>query len=228
MLDILNALVLGAVIAVDIMVLCGLADMSWRARRWASALLVLWASLIVAGAAFGRFTPGSPGLVIPPPAIFAGAIIVLSVIWFASPAFRRALVSIPMYALIGVHALRVLGIFFVLMYAAHRLPFPFAPFAGWGDIITGVDAIPLAIFAARGIVNKPLVTFWNAFGALDLFTALTLGAVTPGMEQITHLPSVLIPGFLVPLYLLSHLTIATQLRMRSKERARSLQVAVGM
>jgi hypothetical protein len=46
--------------------------------------------------------------------------------------FRR----VPLWLLVGVHTVRLLGITFVIFYAANRLPAPFAPVAGWGDILS--------------------------------------------------------------------------------------------
>jgi hypothetical protein len=43
---------------------------------------------------------------------------------------RSALLEIPVALLIGVNVVRILGVFFVLLRAAGRLPAPFAPIAG--------------------------------------------------------------------------------------------------
>jgi hypothetical protein len=223
MLDLINALVLGAALAILVTVLTTQADVSWNARRWAIAGILVWIALIVAGAATGRFTPGTPGIVIQPPAIFAAAAMMLLSGWIFWPQFRRAMLSIPLQTLVGVNVPRVFGMFFVLKYFAHELAAPFGPVAGLGDIATGLVAIPLAISIARGSFSKSSVAWWNAFGALDLFTALTLGALSqdgvpfrvffgePGLIAMTQLPSVLIPTFGVPIYLLIHLTVAYRL-----------------
>src|SRR5204863_9066419 len=46
--------------------------------------------------------------------------------------FHRA----PLWLLIGVHTVRLLGIFYCSVRSC-RLPAPFAPVAGWGDIFVG-------------------------------------------------------------------------------------------
>jgi hypothetical protein len=223
MLELINAIVLGASIAIIVTVLTTQADVSWNARRWAIAGILVWTALIVAGAAAGRFTPGTPGIVIQPPAIFAAAAAALSIAWLFSPQFRRAMLSIPLQSLVGLNVLRVVGVFFVLRYFTHELAAPFGPVAGLGDTITGLLAIPLALSIARGSFSKSSVAWWNAFGALDLFTALTLGALSqdgvpfrvffgePGLAAMTQLPSVIVPTVLVPIYLLVHLTVAYRL-----------------
>jgi hypothetical protein len=223
MLELINAIVLGASLAIVVTVLTTQADISWNARRWAIAGILVWTALIVAGAATGHFTPGTPGVVVQPPAIFAVAAVGLLISWVLSPQLRRAMLSIPLQALVGLNVLRLLGVFFVLKYFAHELAAPFGPVAGLGDIITGLVAIPLAISIARGSFSKSSVAWWNAFGALDLFTALTLGALSqdgvpfrvffsePGLTAMTQLPSVIVPTILVPIYLLLHLTVAYRL-----------------
>jgi hypothetical protein len=223
MLELVNAIALGAELAIVVAVLTTQADVSWNARRWAIAGILVWTGLIVAGAATGHFTPGTPGIVIQPPAIFAVAAAALSIAWLFSPQFRGALLSIPLQALVGLNVLRVLGVFFVLGYLTHQLAAPFGPVAGLGDTIAGLVAISLAISIARGSFNKSFVAWWNAFGALDLFTALALGALSqdgvpfriffgePGLTAMTQLPSVIVPTILVPIYLLVHLTVAYRL-----------------
>jgi len=223
MLELIDATVLGASLVLIVSVLTTQADVSWNTRRWVIAGMLVWTALIVAGAATGHFTPGTPGIVIQPPAVFAVAIVALLSAWVFSLPFRRAMLSIPLQALVGLNALRVLGLFFVLKYFAHELAAPFGPVAGLGDMITGLVAIPLAISIARGSFSKSSLAWWNAFGALDLFTALTLGALSqdgvpfrvffgePGLTAMTQLPSVIVPTILVPIYLLVHLTVAYRL-----------------
>src|SRR5690606_32832334 len=102
---------------------------------------------------------------------------------------------------------------------------PFAPIAGWGDVIIGVMALPIALALASAAGRaKSATLFWNAFGALDLTVAVTLGVLSapgtairvfmaePGTVVIGGLPWILIPTVLVPLYLLNHLVIAAKLR----------------
>ena len=115
---------------------------------------------------------------------------------------------------------------FLLLFADGRLSGPFGPSAGWGDIITGIAAIPVAAIAARRQAgSRRVLTAWNAFGALDLVAAVTLAFLSApgspyrlfaeglGTAVMTTLPWILAATFLVPLYLLTHFTIAVRLRM---------------
>jgi len=138
-------------------------------------------------------------------------------------------------ALVGVNAFRIAGVFFLLLLADGRLPAPFAPSAGWGDIITGIAAMPIAAVAAASHDKVPqrLLAAWNAFGALDLVVAVTQAFLSapgtpyrvftegPGTVVLTTVPWILAATFLVPLYLLTHFTIAARLRRsRSASAAR--------
>ena len=81
----------------------------------------------------------------------------------------------PIPILIGVNALRVFGYFFIIHYAAGRLPAPFAPSAGWGDVLAGVTAIPVAFIAAWQATGwRPIAFLWNLVGIVDLVLAICL------------------------------------------------------
>ena len=111
--------------------------------------LGLWFVVVVALAvteAFhyqGRIGVSGLGLAIALP------IVILCVTVLRSAPLRQALSAIPLSLLIGVNVVRVLGVMFVLLYLGGRLPAPFAPVAGWGDIIVGLTAMPVAWFAHR-------------------------------------------------------------------------------
>lgn len=82
----------------------------------------------------------------------------LIVVVLRSASLRLAVREIPLAMLVGVHVIRILGVYFLVLYAQDRLPAPFAPLAGWGDTITGLAAIPLAWWLARGeTAARPLL-----------------------------------------------------------------------
>lgn len=226
MLDIIAALAIGAMFAVDVTVLVGLAAVSRTAKFGAFAIAAAWAVTIVIITAMGGFRPGLIGPV-PAPVLAFGALVFASLIaWLIWPAFRRALLSLPLAALVGINSFRIGGVFFLLLSADGRLSSPFAPSAGWGDIITGIAAIPIAASAASArSISRRLLAAWNAFGALDLAIAVTLAFLSapgtpyrvfmdaPGTVVMTTLPWILVATLLVPLYLLTHFTIAARLRL---------------
>ena len=140
---------------------------------------------------------------------------------------RRVWHAIPLPVLIGVNAVRVLGIVMVLWHEAGRLSAPFAPIAGWGDVLIGLTAIPVALAVRAAAPGwRPAALLWNALGLLDLVAAIALGLTSaegtplriffgePGTGLMGELPLVLIPAYLVPLLIVTHLAVFARLRAR--------------
>ena len=148
MFDILSTaeLTIGAAIVVGFLTLA----MAQTARGRLAALLALgaWFGLVLAIGATGALSPalgGAPALglmVALPLAALVGA-------YFVLPSVRNAMAQTPLPALVALHAIRLLGFTFLVLYASGRLPAPFAPSAGWGDMFVGATALPVAWAAAR-------------------------------------------------------------------------------
>jgi hypothetical protein len=227
MFDILSTaeLTIGATIVVGFLALA----MAQTARGRVAVLLALgaWFALVLAIGATGALSPalgGAPALgltVALPLAALVGA-------YFALPSVRNAMAQTPLPALVALHAIRLLGFTFLVLYASGRLPAPFAPSAGGGDMFIGATALPVAWAAARfGARARPVVLLWNALGVADLVIALTLGPLSaPGPLQVfvgppdaspmTSLPWLVIPGFLVPILLFTHVVIFSRLYARTE------------
>jgi hypothetical protein len=207
-----------------------------RAAAGRAAILVglgAWFALILAIGATGALSPAGGGA----PALGVAVLLpIVALVWiyFALPSVRAAMAATPLPALIALHALRLLGFMFVVLYVEDRLPAPFAPSAGWGDMLIGATALPLAWAVQRfGRRMRPLAFLWNALGVADLVGAVALGALSaPGPLQVfagpptsaimTSLPWLIVPGFLVPCLMFVHLVIFARLRedpasLRSRE-----------
>jgi hypothetical protein len=184
-----------------------------------SVVLFAWFVLVVILAATHALQPehglGTPGLGL-------AVAIPIVLMWLAITrvqSLRVPLDRAPLAILVGVHAVRILGVSFLLLQATHRLPAPFAPAAGWGDIVAGVTAVPVAWLVRRQARGwRAVLTAWNLFGLADLIAAVTLGVLSspgtlrhifnaPGTALMTTLPWLLIPGFVVPLLATIHLVI---------------------
>jgi hypothetical protein len=225
MLDIIGTVFATALYVTIVAVFVGLSTTRPAAKRAAIAAAAVWLALIVALAS--SFNLAAVNLGPMPVALipFVVLVVVLFGGWFLVPQFRDALVSLPLSALVALNIGRVAGIFFVLLWADGRLSAPFAPSAGWGDVITGLWAIPL-VLSMRGHADRATtpIALWNAFGTLDLIVAVSLGALSapgtalrvftegPGTQAMSQLPWIMIPAMLVPIYLLIHLTVAAKLR----------------
>jgi hypothetical protein len=198
--------------------------MAETARSRATVLLGLgaWFVLVLALGATGALSPAGLGA----PALGLAVVLpIAALVWayFALPSVRNAMATMPLPALIALHAIRLLGFTFIVLYAEGRLPAPFAPSAGWGDMFIGATALPLAWAVTRfGARVRPLALLWNALGVADLVIALTLGPLSaPGPLQVfvgppdsspmTALPWLIIPGFLVPCLLFLDVVIFARL-----------------
>jgi hypothetical protein len=131
--------------------LIGASPLRAAAPAYAYGIAAGWVVLMIAIAASGGFAPGVIGPV-PGPVLGFGALVIGLSAWFWWPAFRDTLLGLPPAALIGINAFRIAGVFFLILFAQGRLSAPFAQSAGWGDIITGLVAIPLAAMTAVGTV----------------------------------------------------------------------------
>jgi hypothetical protein len=119
---------------------------------------------------------------------------------------------------------RALGVIFLILYAAGKMPGLFAWPAGLGDVLVGVLAPVVGIAYRRGPRENPdLVSAWNLFGLADLVVAVTAGMLSSPSpfelfafdlpnELISRFPLVLVPVFLVPVSVLLHLASLTKLR----------------
>ena len=190
-----------------------------RIAAWLSAWFVIVAILAATRALYYERALGAPSLGI----AVALPIAVLCILVACVQPLHDALHRVPLWLLVGVHTVRLLGISFVILYAAGRLPAPFAPVAGWGDIFVGATALPVARLAYRRPVNaRPILWIWNVIGLVDLVAAVGLGVISsPGPQRLisaepssaimTTLPWLLIPGFLVPLLFTVHIGIFIRL-----------------
>ena len=204
---------------------------SIKTRIKTAAVVAAWFVILVSLGALGVFSTAGGGT----PAIGTAVLVPITVAIVAaasSPAVRAAALGIPPATLVAIHAGRLLGVFFLLLLAAGRLPPTFARSAGWGDVIVGLTAGPLAwMIHRRGAGWQRATLAWNTFGALDLIAAVTLGIGSapgsalrfifepPGSGTIGTLPWLLIPGFLVPLYLITHLALFARLARVETQRS---------
>ena len=95
-------------------------------------------------------------------------------------------------------------------------PAVFARPAGWGDVLIGVAALPVAYaYLAGRSWSRPLAVAFNLLGIADLVVAVGTGFLAspspfrlffsqPSTSLMTVLPMVLIPTFLVPFWILVH------------------------
>jgi len=165
-------------------------------------------------------------------------IVVGVLLFWMWPRLRRTLAIIPNEWLIGVQFYRALGVIFLILYGAGRLPGLFALPAGIGDVSVGL----LAPFAAAAYLRSSMggasrARLWNYFGIADLVIAVTFGFLTsPSPLQIAAFdrpsvligvfPLVLVPVYLVPLSILLHFASLHRLRQEKAAARVGRQVSV--
>lgn len=225
---------LGSITAMSALLICMVAFIPAVTQSLAQRLALAVVTGAYVGLASGlgaagmlAFTP-LPGNPVPLLGVLlAVPLVAVGVLTLTSSAVRATLMAIPLPLLIGLHALRILGVMFLLLSAAGRLAGPFPYFAGLGDMLTGVIAIPLALGIARTQqVPIPAVRAWNLLGIVDLVLAVTLGITSApggplnlihagvGSTAVQHMPFSLIPTVLVPFFLITHGIVAAQLGAR--------------
>lgn len=229
MLSLIGSVVTVSAIAINLAAVTHAVSGSLARRLAVAAIGGGWVGLAMGLGAAGRlaFAPQSPVPLIG--VLLAAPLLAVGVFAWRSEKVRITLLGIPLHLLIGLNIMRVLGALFLLDAAAGTLSGPFPFCAGLGDILTGAVAIPLALRLARSReLPTRTIARWNAFGALDLIVAVILGITSAagsplqlihagvGSQAVQYLPLCLIPTVLVPFYLLTHATIAAQLRLEKR------------
>jgi hypothetical protein len=223
MFDIIAAMSLTGLAVAVIAILIWTGAQTGSARVRLAVLGALWFAA-VAGLSLAECSR-APGIRNPSPRLTLVTPILVGAGLFAfSRSAREFVLHIPPAVLVAVNFGRIVGAFFVALYAAGRLPPTFALSAGLGDIYIGLEAVPLASAIYREIPGwRPLTLAWNTIGVLDLVVAVTLGIGSaaqsplrfiferPESSLLATLPWSMIPGFLVPIYLLMHFTVFVHL-----------------
>ena len=192
-----------------------------RVTRTVLIVLGLWLGLAIGMGAAGVFrNVTAPVLGITNWSLVIAALIA---VWRIRP-LREWVMALNLRALVLYHAVRFVGIYFLVLYQQGRLPYAFAVPGGWGDILVAAAALVVA-FGFIPIRNMPrwwTVLSWNTVGLLDILmviaTAIRLGlADMRQMAPLTELPLSLLPTFIVPLIIATHALIFVRLW---KHRAR--------
>ncbi len=196
-------------------------------KPFITTVLALWFLVVFFLGANGAFVtpPGKPPLAIliavlaPMAAFIAG--------YLGWSAFRDFILSADPVLLSAIQAWRAAGLGFLALAAHGVLPGLFAWPAGLGDIAIGLTApwVAIALVRRSAFLSSPIFAVWNLLGILDLVVAVSMGALNSGfipgvVREVTtapmaQLPLLLIPGYLVPLFVILHLSVLFQARQHS-------------
>jgi hypothetical protein len=170
---------------------------------------------------FAALAAGYFGLLqkLPAPAI-QGVIVALTgalvLAYRAIEPFRRWIQELDVRALVLLHVTRFVGFYLIALYRKGILPYAFAVPAGVGDVAVAILALIVVFYPFSEVTRPRAIYIWNVVGLIDIllvvFSAARLGlAGSPELYALTYLPLSLLPTFLVPLIIASHLAIFARL-----------------
>jgi hypothetical protein len=193
-------------------------------RSVVSVALALWLGLVFVLGIRGAFIGSADS---PPLPIFFGfgvPLVVFFVAYFGWGAFRAFVLGADLRIVAAIQAWRWAGFGFLSLYAHGVLPGLFALPAGLGDMAIGVTApwIVLGLIHHPSFVTSRRYVIWNIMGIIDLVVAVSMGTICSGFllgitgnvttSPMGQLPLVLIPAYLVPLFIMLHFTALSQAR----------------
>lgn len=177
--------------------------------------LILWIWL---GAALyvghSRVLAQLPPLAIPATVLSLTILLVLAYRRIA--ALRTWVDSLDLRTIVLLHVIRFVGIYFLVLGERGVLPQRIALPAGVGDIAVAFLALIVALYPFSESTRRRAIYYWNIFGLVDILLVISSGARTAlsGSRELAafaELPLSLLPTFLVPLIIASHLAIFRRL-----------------
>jgi hypothetical protein len=202
-----------------------------RVKSVVVAAVALWLGLVSFLGYQGVFV-ASPDA--PPLRLFVGVVIPLAVFftaYFGWSSFRAFILGADLRVVAAMQAWRWAGLGFLTLYANGVLPWLFAFPAGFGDMAIGVTAPLIVLSLVRDpsfAASRRYVT-WNILGIVDFVVALSTGVLCSGFlpgitamvgnlttTAMARLPLVLIPTFMVPVFIMMHSTALFQARQLAR------------
>ena len=184
------------------------------------AAIIIWYVLAILAGGLGltlRMAP--PFLQI----VLFGLVVLLLLLYWLSQSLRQWVLSVNIKLLVAVHLTRFVGFYFLFLYSRGQLPYEFAVLGGWGDII--VASIALLIILLAPLAGKSgwlIYLVWNFIGLVDILfvvaTAARLATADPkSMSELLGLPLSLLPTFLVPIIIFTHIIIFIRLNTARRD-----------
>ncbi len=179
------------------------------------ATIGVWLAAAVAAGAAGKVAALQP----PQPQVLLAALTIATLVagrfWGS---FRLWAWSIDLRVPVALHLTRVVGFYFMYLAGHGGLPETFAVPAGVGDVAVAVWAAVLLISGPPATARRRVAYYvWNAFGLADILLVVASAAShaladPASMHALLMLPLSLLPTFLVPLIIASHVLIFARLR----------------
>lgn len=181
--------------------------------RWFQAAIGLWGGLAIVAGNMGLIASLRPPA---PQALVVALTILLLAMGRFAPDLRAWLRAQDPGKLIGVHLIRFIGVVFLIDSRQGRLPFAFAVPGGIGDIAVAAVAAVLLV-APRGPRWSAAAFYWNLFGLADiLFVVIEAARLSlrdpSSMQALLRMPLAVLPAFVVPVIIASHVWLLGKLR----------------
>jgi hypothetical protein len=159
-----------------------------------------------------------------PQIVLATLTVTLLLLFARAKSLRNWLLQLDPRAFVAVHLTRFVGLYFIYLHFRSELPYAFAIPAGIGDTAVAVMAGVLALAVRQPLAHRGrrwVWLTWNTAGLADIvfvvMTATRLGINDPAsMAALTRFPLGLLPTFLVPLIITSHIGLYVRLTKGGK------------
>ena len=166
---------------------------------------------------------------VPPPAIAVSLTIATLLVIRVSRRARTGVQQVGPGPFVLFHLVRIAaGAYFLVLGARGVLPREFTTPAGWGDILVGIGAlwVLMRCLPVRTAWQQAALLVWNVAGLLDilgvLFNAVRLYAKNPSfVEPFMSLPLAILPTFVVPIVIVSHVLLFSWVRLKADTTRRS-------
>ena len=150
------------------------------------------------------------------PAVVLGLSALLLLAYFRLATVRAWVDALDLRTLVLLHVTRFVGLYFLVLSRRGVLPSDFAVPGGIGDIIVATLALVVVFAPLADASRARAIRIWNVIGLIDItlvvLTAARLNLANPlQMSAMTYLPLSLLPTFLVPLLIATHIIIYTRL-----------------
>ena len=150
------------------------------------------------------------------PAVVLGLSAVLLLAYFRLATVRAWVDALDLRTLVLLHVTRFVGLYFIVLSRRGLLPYDFAVPGAIGDIIIATLALVVVFAPLADASRARAIRIWNVIGLIDItlvvLTAARLNLANPlQMSAMTYLPLSLLPTFLVPLLIATHLIIYARL-----------------